>query len=133
MPRRVRWHVLEQAGKLVAERARRTFVISSVVRFSVPLTMRKTRSASRRRASSAAEKPLALKGETEPRQAPGALAGEGFGKGPPVIDGRLDLLCGAVVAETDGYLADALHIQQPPVGQFSRPAPRGQGVPPGRG
>src|SRR5712691_3810562 len=33
--------------------ARRTLAISSVVRFSVPLTMRKTRSASRRRASSA--------------------------------------------------------------------------------
>src|ERR1700738_2391418 len=57
----------------------------------------------------AAKKPLALERETERRQAPRPLAGEGFGKRPPIIDGRLDLRGGAVVAETDGHLADALY------------------------
>jgi hypothetical protein len=52
MPRGVRRHMVEQGGKPVTG-ARRTLAISSVVRFSVPLTIRKTRSASRRRASSA--------------------------------------------------------------------------------
>ena len=60
----------------------------------------------------AAEKPFAQKGEAERRQAPGALAGEGLGKGPAIIHRRLDLFGGAVVAETNGHPADALHRQQ---------------------
>ena len=60
----------------------------------------------------AAEKPLAQEGEAERSQAPGALAGEGFGKGPSVIYGRLDVVGSTVVAETDSYPANALHHEE---------------------
>src|SRR5215472_4422246 len=57
----------------------------------------------------AAQRPFAQEGQAKRRPASGA--GKGLGKGPSVVDGRLDFPCGGVVAEAHGRLADAFDRQ----------------------